>query len=119
MKWKTIFVKALALTTTVFLAGNSMIVYGETENTNNTRDTDKDNSQAPDSASVSDHPVYELDEGIVVPLTCTEKGYTLYKCMVVGCDYEIKKDEKDPLGHDMKEISRTEATDGEPGKILY
>ena len=119
MKWKTIFVKALALTTTVFLTGNSMIVYGETENTNNTRDTDKDNSQAPDSASVSDHKVHELDEGIVVPPTCTEKGYTLYKCMVDGCDYEIKKDEKDPLGHDMKEISRTEATDGEPGKIVY
>ena len=119
MKWKTIFVKALALTTTVFLTGNSMIVYGETENTNNTRDTDKDNSQAPDSASVSDHKVHELDEGIVVPPTCTEKGYTLYKCMADGCDYEIKKDEKDPLGHDMKEISRTEATDGEPGKIVY
>ena len=119
MKWKTIFVKALALTTTVFLTGNSMIVYGETENTNNTRDTDKDNSQAPDSASVSNHKVHELDEGIVVPPTCTEKGYTLYKCMVDGCDYEIKKDEKDPLGHDMKEISRTEATDGEPGKIVY
>ena len=119
MKWKTIFVKALALTTTVFLTGNSMIVYGETENTNNTRDTDKDNSQAPDSASVSDHKVHELDEGIVVPPTCTEKGYTLYKCMADGCDYTIKKDEKDPLGHDMKEISRTEATDGEPGKIVY
>ena len=96
-----------------------MIVYGETENTNNTRDIDKDNSQAPDSASVSDHKVHELDEGIVVPPTCTEKGYTLYKCMADGCDYEIKKDEKDPLGHDMKEISRTEATDGEPGKIVY
>ena len=119
MKWKNIFVKALALTATVFLTGNSMIVYGETENTNNTRDIDKDNSQAPDSASVSDHKVHELDEGIVVPPTCTEKGYTLYKCMADGCDYTIKKDEKDPLGHDMKEISRTEATDGEPGKIVY
>ena len=123
MKWKNIFVKALALTATVFLTGNSMTVYGETENTNNTGDTeqntDKDNSQAPDSASVSDHKVHELDEGIVVPPTCTEKGYTLYKCMADGCDYTIKKDEKDPLGHDMKEISRTEATDGEPGKIVY
>ena len=119
MKWKNIFVIALALTATVFLTGNSMIVYGETENTNNTRDIDKDNSQAPDSASVSDHKVHELDEGIVVPPTCTEKGYTLYKCMADGCDYTIKKDEKDPLGHDMKEISRTEATDGEPGKIVY
>lgn len=123
MKWKNIFVKALALTVTVFLTGNSMTVYGETENTNNTGDTeqntDKDNSQAPDSASVSDHKVHELDKGIVVPPTCTEKGYTLYKCMADGCDYTIKKDEKDPLGHDMKEISRTEATDGEPGKIVY
>ena len=123
MKWKNIFVKALALTVTVFLTGNSMTVYGETENTNNTGDTeqntDKDNGQAPDSASVSDHKVHELDKGIVVPPTCTEKGYTLYKCMADGCDYTIKKDEKDPLGHDMKEISRTEATDGEPGKIVY
>lgn len=123
MKWKNIFVKALALTATVFLTGNSMTVYGETENTNNTGDTeqntDKDNSQAPDSASVSEHKVHELDKGIVVPPTCTEKGYTLYKCMADGCDYTIKKDEKDPLGHDMKEISRTEATDGEPGKIVY
>lgn len=123
MKWKNIFVKALALTATVFLTGNSMTVYGETENTNNTGDTeqntDKDNGQAPDSASVSDHKVHELDKGIVVPPTCTEKGYTLYKCMADGCDYTIKKDEKDPLGHDMKEISRTEATDGEPGKIVY
>ena len=123
MKWKNIFVKALALTVTVFLTGNSMTVYGETENTNNTGDTeqntDKDNSQAPDSASVSEHKVHELDKGIVVPPTCTEKGYTLYKCMADGCDYTIKKDEKDPLGHDMKEISRTEATDGEPGKIVY
>ena len=100
-----------------------MTVYGETENTNNTGDTeqntDKDNGQAPDSASVSDHKVHELDKGIVVPPTCTEKGYTLYKCMADGCDYTIKKDEKDPLGHDMKEISRTEATDGKPGKIVY
>ena len=123
MKWKNIFVKALALTATVFLTGNSMTVYGETENTNNTGDTeqntDKDNGQAPDSASVSDHKVHELDKGIVVPPTCTEKGYTLYKCMADGCDYTIKKDEKDPLGHDMKEISRTEATDGKPGKIVY
>lgn len=123
MKWKNIFVKALALTATVFLTGNSMTVYGETENTNNTGDTeqntDKDNGQAPDSASVSDHKVHELDKGIVVPPTCTEKGYTLYKCMADGCDYTIKKDEKDPLGHDMKEISRTEATDGEPEKIVY
>lgn len=123
MKWKNIFVKALALTATVFLTGNSMTVYGETENTNNTGDTeqntDKDNGQAPDSASVSDHKVHKLDKGIVVPPTCTEKGYTLYKCMADGCDYTIKKDEKDPLGHDMKEISRTEATDGEPGKIVY
>lgn len=123
MKWKNIFVKALALTATVFLTGNSMTVYGETENTNNTGDTeqntDKDNSQAPDSASVSEHKVHELDKGIVVPPTCTEKGYTLYKCMADGCDYTIKKDEKDPLGHDMKEISRTEATDGKPGKIVY
>ena len=119
MKWKNIFVKALALTATVFLTGNSMTVYGETENTNNTGDTDKDNSQAPDSASVSDHEVHELDGGTVIEPTCTEKGYTLYKCTVDGCDYEIKKDEKNPLGHDMKEISRTEATDGEPGKIVY
>ncbi len=123
MKWKNIFVKALALTATVFLTGNSMTVYGETENTNNTGDTeqntDKDNGQAPDSASVSEHKVHELDKGIVVPPTCTEKGYTLYKCMADGCDYTIKKDEKDPLGHDMKEISRTEATDGKPGKIVY
>ena len=78
MKWKNIFVKALALTATVFLTGNSMTVYGETENTNNTGDTeqntDKDNSQAPDSASVSEHKVHELDKGIVVPPTCTEKG---------------------------------------------
>ena len=123
MKRRNIFVKVLTLTVTIFLAGNSMTVYGEAKNINNTRDTeqntDKDNCQEPDPASVSDHKVHELDEGTVVPPTCTEMGYTLYKCMVDGCDYEIKKDEKDPLGHDMKEISRTEVTNGEPGKIVY
>ncbi|MCM1080112.1 MAG: hypothetical protein NC414_11715, partial [Bacteroidales bacterium] len=31
--------------------------------------------------------------------TCTEGGYDLYKCTV--CDEEIKKNETDPLGHDM------------------
>lgn len=126
MKRKKIFVKALALTATVFLAGSSVTVYGEAADANNTRDSedteqnaDKDNSQEPDPASISDHEVHELDGGTVIEPTCTEKGYTLYKCTVDGCDYEIKKDEKDPLGHDMKEISRTEATDGEPGKIIY
>ena len=126
MKRKKIFVKALALTATVFLAGSSITVYGEAADANNTRDAedteqnaDKDNSQEPDPASISDHEVHELDGGIVIEPTCTEKGYTLYKCTVDGCDYEIKKDEKDPLGHDMKEISRSEATEVEPGKIIY
>ena len=52
-------------------------------------------------------------------LPVQRRDRTSYKCMADGCDYTIKKDEKDPLGHDMKEIFRTEATDGEPGKIVY
>lgn len=105
MKKKNILMKVLALATMVLLVGNTVSVYGEEEDA--------------EDRSISDHEIHELDSGTVVEPTCMEKGYTLYKCTVEGCTYEERRDEKEALGHDMKEIFRTENADGETGKITY
>ena len=102
------------------LAGNSMVVYGDTAKTNNVSTGEENPSQEkPEERQQGEHEKHEMDEGTVIAPSCTEKGYTLYRCKVEGCTYEERKDEKDPLGHDLKEVSRTEAEGEIPGYILY
>ena len=106
------------------LAGNSMVVYGDTAKTNNVSTGEENPSQEkpeerPEERQQGEHEKHEMDEGTVIAQTCTEKGYTLYRCKTEGCTYEERKDEKDPLGHDLKEVSRTEAEGEIPGYILY
>ena len=102
------------------LAGNSMVVYGDTAKTNNVSTGEENPSQEkPEERQQGEHEKHEMDEGTVIAPSCTEKGYTLYRCKVEGCTYEERKDEQDPLGHDLKEVSRTEAEGEIPGYILY
>ena len=106
------------------LAGNSMVVYGDTAKTNNVSTGEENPSQEkpeerPEERQQGEHEKHEMDEGTVIAQTCTEKGYTLYRCKTEGCTYEERKDEKAPLGHDLKEVSRTEAEGEIPGYILY
>ena len=106
------------------LAGNSMVVYGDTAKTNNVSTGEENPSQEkpeerPEERQQGEHEKHEMDEGTLIAQTCTEKGYTLYRCKTEGCTYEERKDEKDPLGHDLKEVSRTEAEGEIPGYILY
>lgn len=106
------------------LAGNSVVVYGDTAKTNNVSTGEENPSQEkpeerPEERQQGEHEKHEMDEGTVIAPSCTEKGYTLYRCKTEGCTYEERKDEKDPLGHDLKEVSRTEAEGEIPGYILY
>ena len=85
------------------LAGNSMVVYGDTAKTNNVSTGEENPSQEkPEERQQGEHEKHEMDEGTVIAPSCTEKGYTLYRCKVEGCTFEERKDEKDPLGHDLK-----------------
>ena len=127
MKKKSNLAKLMALLMTVSLAGSSVSVYAETDGNVQEQASEKtkegkeaeDHDKEAQEIAISDHETHKLDKGTVVEPTCTEKGYTLFKCTLEGCTYEEKKDEKNPLGHDMKEISRTEATKEEPAKITY
>ena len=106
------------------LAGNSVVVYGDTAKTNNVSTGEENPSQEkpeekPEERQQGEHEKHEMDEGTVIAPSCTEKGYTLFRCKVEGCTYEERKDEKAPLGHDLKEVSRTEAEGEIPGYILY
>jgi len=63
-----------------------------------------------DSSKAKHTHDYQKDK--TVEPTCTEKGYTVYKCKNSGCDEpEIKKDEKEAKGH-------TKATKKENGKEI-
>ena len=122
-KWKG--TTMLALFMAMSMAGNSMVYAGEsvpvkTEETAK-EDVTKENpeNEAEDDIVVCNEGEHELVESEVILPTCTEKGYTLYKCKVDGCTYEEKRDETEALGHDMKEVSIQEATADNPGVITY
>lgn len=122
-KWKG--TTMLALFMAMSMAGNSMVYAGEsvpvkTEETAK-EDVTKENSEneAEDNITVCNEGEHELAESEVILPTCTEKGYSLYKCQVDGCTYEEKRDETAALGHDMKEVSIQEATADNPGVITY
>lgn len=57
----------------------------------------------------------------VVEPTCTEKGYTLYKCSDDGCTVEYITDEVPALGHDLREKGEVviAPTCEKPGLIRY
>ena len=40
-----------------------------------------------------------LDGGVIIAATCTEKGYTLYTCQTAGCTYSYKGNNTDAKGH--------------------
>ena len=61
-----------------------------------------------------DH-TWETDS--VVSATCTNGGHTTERCAV--CDDTRQIDTESALGHDMKEVSRKEATQDAAGEIVY
>ena len=61
-----------------------------------------------------DH-TWETDS--VVSATCTKGGYTKERCAV--CDATRQTDTDAAIGHDMKEVSRKEATQDTAGEIVY
>ncbi|MBU5480650.1 hypothetical protein [Blautia sp. MSJ-19] len=87
----------------------------EEQNTEKEKSDDKE-EHVPALCNEGNH---ELIENMMVLPTCTEKGYSVYKCKEDGCSYEEKRDETDALGHDLKEISMEEATADKPGSITY
>lgn len=62
--------------------------------------------------------LHELIEYKIVPPTCTEKGYTVYRCKEDDCNYEEKRDETEALGHDLTELLMQEVTDEKPGIVI-
>ena len=104
------------------LAGSSA-VYAE-ENPS-AKTTETDDNEKEDTRAAENEPApcnegeHELIESKVVLPTCTERGYTIYKCKVDGCTYEEKRDETAALGHELKEVSIQEATADKPGVITY
>lgn len=116
---------ALALIMVMSMAGSSMVYAGETvpAKTGETakEDTTKENpaKEAENEPALCNEGEHELIEREVVLPTCTEKGYSIYRCKVDGCTYEEKRDETAALGHDMKEVSVQEATADKPGIITY
>ena len=47
---------------------------------------------------------HNWDNGTVVPPSCTDGGYTIYKCTDDGCDKSYKIDPTDALGHDFDNV---------------
>ena len=125
MRKKSKSVEFLALVMAMTLAGSSAVYAGETvpAKTDGTakEDSTKEDSEkeAENEPALCNEGEHQLVESEVVLPTCTEKGYTIYRCKVDGCTYEEKRDETDALGHDLKEISIQEATADKPGIITY
>lgn len=63
---------------------------------------------------------HNWDTGTVVAPTCTDRGYTLYKCTDTGCEETYKDNFVNALGHDFDTgvlVKRSSAT--EKGKMKY
>ena len=116
---------ALAVLMALSMVGSSMVYAGESvpAKTGETakEDTTKENpgKEAENDPALCNEGEHELVESEVVLPTCTEKGYSIYRCKVDGCTYEEKRDETAALGHDLKEVSIQEATADKPGVITY
>lgn len=109
----------LAMIMAVSMAGTSAVyaeetVPAKTVSAGEEKAESEDNEPAP-----CREDGHELTEFKVIPPTCTEKGYSIYKCKTDGCGYEERRDETAPLGHDMKEVSIQAATADKPGVITY
>ena len=122
MRKKSKSAAILAVVMAMTLAGSSA-VYAE-ENPS-AKTTETDDNEKEDTRAAENEPApcnegeHELIESKVVLPTCTERGYTIYKCKVDGCTYEEKRDETAALGHELKEVSIQEATADKPGVITY
>lgn len=112
----------LAVVMAMTLAGSSA-VYAEENPSAKTAETDdnekEDMRAAENEPALCNEGEHELIESKVVLPTCTERGYTIYKCKADGCTYEEKRDETAALGHELKEVSIQEATADKPGVITY
>lgn len=61
-----------------------------------------------------------LDEGVTTEATCTEQGYTTYTCTRDGCDYSVKDDYTDALGHEKGSVVKVvDASKEGQGYTLY
>lgn len=122
MRKKSKSAAILAVVMAMTLAGSSA-VYAEENSSVKTAETDDDEKEDPRAAENEPAPCnegeHELIESKVVLPTCTERGYTIYKCKADGCTYEEKRDETAALGHELKEVSMQEATADKPGVITY
>lgn len=122
MRKKSKSAAILAVVMAMTLAGSSA-VYAEENSSAKTAETDDDEKEDPRVAENEPAPCnegeHELIESKVVLPTCTERGYTIYKCKADGCTYEEKRDETAALGHELKEVSMQEATADKPGVITY
>lgn len=122
MRKKSKSAAILAVVMAMTLAGSSA-VYAE-ENPS-AKTTETDDNEKEDTRAAENEPApcnegeHELIESKVVLPTCTERGYTIYKCKADGCTYEEKRDETAALGHELKEVSMQEATADKPGVITY
>lgn len=122
MRKKSKSAAILAVVMAMTLAGSSA-VYAEENSSAKTAETDDNEKE--DTRAAENEPApcnegeHELIESKVVLPTCTERGYTIYKCKVDGCTYEEKRDETAALGHELKEVSIQEATADKPGVITY
>lgn len=122
MRKKSKSAAILAVVMAMTLAGSSA-VYAEENSSAKTAETDdnekEDTRAAENEPALCNEGEHELIESKVVLPTCTERGYTIYKCKVDGCTYEEKRDETAALGHELKEVSIQEATADKPGVITY
>lgn len=122
MRKKSKSAAILAVVMAMTLAGSSA-VYAEENSSAKTAETDdnekEDTRVAENEPAPCNEGEHELIESKVVLPTCTERGYTIYKCKVDGCTYEEKRDETAALGHELKEVSIQEATADKPGVITY
>ena len=122
MRKKSKSAAILAVIMAMTLAGSSA-VYAKENPSAKTAETDDDEKE--DTRAAENEPAlcnegeHELIESKVVLPTCTERGYTIYKCKADGCTYEEKRDETAALGHELKEVSIQEATADKPGVITY
>ena len=122
MRKKSKSAAVLAVVMAMTLAGSSA-VYAEENPSAKTAETDdnekEDMRAAENEPALCNEGEHELIESKVVLPTCTERGYTIYKCKADGCTYEEKRDETAALGHELKEVSIQEATADKPGVITY
>lgn len=122
MRKKSKSAAILAVVMAMTLAGSSA-VYAEENSSAKTAETDDNEKE--DTRAAENEPApcnegeHELIESKVVLPTCTERGYTIYKCKADGCTYEEKRDDTAALGHELKEVSMQEATADKPGVITY